>query len=133
MQNDPDAFTCAIGDGANDINMIQSAHIGVGIEGNEGNQAAYYADYAIPEFQALRRLMLWHGRSFGLRAFSVFLPQIIFNGHSFMSVILYSNFVNGFSGYNIFVAFYYGLYSIVSTNFVPCFHLTFDNDVKQVP
>lgn len=37
MENDKKAFCCAIGDGANDINMIQTAHIGVGIEGNEGN------------------------------------------------------------------------------------------------
>jgi P-type E1-E2 ATPase len=50
MENLKGAFTCAIGDGANDINMIQTAHIGVGIEGNEGNQAAYFSDYSIPEF-----------------------------------------------------------------------------------
>jgi P-type E1-E2 ATPase len=67
MKSDPNAFTCAIGDGANDINMIQTAHIGVGIEGNEGNQAAYFCDYAIQEFQGIRRLILWHGRGFGLR------------------------------------------------------------------
>ena len=54
--------TClAIGDGGNDINMIQSAHIGVGIEGNEGTQAAFFADYSIPNFKSLRRLIFWHG------------------------------------------------------------------------
>jgi P-type E1-E2 ATPase len=50
MENLKGAFTCAIGDGANDINMIQTAQIGVGIEGNDGNQAAYFSDYSIPEF-----------------------------------------------------------------------------------
>ena len=40
--------TVAIGDGANDVNMIQSAHIGIGIYGKEGNQAASFADYALP-------------------------------------------------------------------------------------
>ena len=79
--NDKKAFTCAIGDGANDINMIQTAHIGVGIEGNEGNQAAYFCDYSIPEFQGVRRLILWHGRGFGLRQFTVVTPTLIFNGH----------------------------------------------------
>lgn len=56
--------TCSIGDGANDVNMIQKAHIGIGIMGKEGNQAAQFADFAVPEFQHLRRLMFWHGGPF---------------------------------------------------------------------
>jgi magnesium-transporting ATPase (P-type) len=35
--------------------------------GKEGNQAASFADYALPEFRALRRLIFWHGRNFGSR------------------------------------------------------------------
>ena len=58
-------MTLAIGDGANDINMIQSAHIGIGVMGKEGNQASSFADYAVPKFKDLRRLLFWHGRSFG--------------------------------------------------------------------
>jgi P-type E1-E2 ATPase len=46
--------TMAIGDGANDVNMIQTAHIGIGIQGKEGNQAASFADYTLPKFQDLR-------------------------------------------------------------------------------
>jgi len=74
QKHNPKAFCCAIGDGANDINMIQVSQVGVGIEGNEGNQAAFFSDYSIPEFQGIRRLLLWHGRSFGLKTFSVFVP-----------------------------------------------------------
>ena len=59
--------TLAIGDGANDINMIQSAHIGFGIMGKEGNQASAFADYAIPRFKDLRRMLFWHGSSFGYK------------------------------------------------------------------
>jgi P-type E1-E2 ATPase len=40
-------ITVAIGDGANDVSMIQEAHIGVGIRGKEGTQAVRSADYAI--------------------------------------------------------------------------------------
>mmetsp|Transcript_7802 Transcript_7802/g.7261 ORF Transcript_7802/g.7261 Transcript_7802/m.7261 type:complete len:97 (+) Transcript_7802:556-846(+) len=61
-----ESITLAIGDGANDVNMIQTAHIGVGIFGKEGNQAASFADFALPKFKDLRRLMFWHGRKFGL-------------------------------------------------------------------
>jgi len=56
------SITLAIGDGANDVNMIQEAHIGVGIYGNEGMRAVQASDFAIPEFQGLWRLLFIHGR-----------------------------------------------------------------------
>lgn len=43
------AITLAIGDGANDVGMIQTAHVGVGISGNEGMQATNNSDYAIAQ------------------------------------------------------------------------------------
>jgi magnesium-transporting ATPase (P-type) len=52
----------AIGDGANDVNMIQEGDIGVGIFGLEGMQAANASDFAIPEFKALDKLLFVHGR-----------------------------------------------------------------------
>jgi phospholipid-transporting ATPase len=51
----------AIGDGANDVSMIQAAHVGVGISGQEGLQAARSADFAIAQFRFLRKLLLVHG------------------------------------------------------------------------
>lgn len=51
----------AIGDGANDVAMIQAANVGIGISGEEGLQAASASDYAIPRFHFLRRLLLVHG------------------------------------------------------------------------
>ncbi len=51
----------AIGDGANDVSMIQAAHIGVGISGVEGLQAARSADISIAQFRFLRKLTLVHG------------------------------------------------------------------------
>ncbi|RHY73557.1 hypothetical protein DYB30_008519 [Aphanomyces astaci] len=49
------------GDGANDISMIRAAHVGVGVMGQEGNQAVRSADFAIPQFRHLDRLLLYHG------------------------------------------------------------------------
>ena len=54
--------TLAIGDGANDVNMITAAHIGIGISGLEGQQAARAADYSIGQFRFLKNLMFVHGR-----------------------------------------------------------------------
>ncbi|TFK63348.1 phospholipid-translocating P-type ATPase [Pluteus cervinus] len=55
------AMTLAIGDGANDVSMIQAAHVGVGIAGEEGLQAVNSSDYAIAQFRFLKRLLLVHG------------------------------------------------------------------------
>ena len=56
------SVTLAIGDGANDIAMIQEAHLGIGIAGKEGLQAARTADYSIAQFRFLLKLLLVHGR-----------------------------------------------------------------------
>ncbi|KAJ7195398.1 hypothetical protein O6H91_Y511000 [Diphasiastrum complanatum] len=54
--------TLAIGDGGNDVRMIQEAHVGVGISGREGLQAARASDFSIGKFRFLKRLILIHGR-----------------------------------------------------------------------
>uniref|UniRef100_A0A663FGK6 Phospholipid-transporting ATPase n=1 Tax=Aquila chrysaetos chrysaetos TaxID=223781 RepID=A0A663FGK6_AQUCH len=55
------AMTLAIGDGANDVSMIQVADVGVGISGQEGMQAVMASDFAIPRFRHLEKLLLVHG------------------------------------------------------------------------
>ena len=54
-------MTLAIGDGANDVSMIQKAHVGVGISGREGMQAVMASDFAMARFKFLVRLLLVHG------------------------------------------------------------------------
>lgn len=54
-------MTLAVGDGANDVSMIQAAHVGIGIAGEEGLQAVNSSDYAIAQFRFLKRLLLVHG------------------------------------------------------------------------
>jgi phospholipid-translocating ATPase len=56
------SVTLAIGDGANDIAMIQEAHVGIGISGLEGLQASRVSDYSIAQFRFLAKLLLVHGR-----------------------------------------------------------------------
>jgi phospholipid-transporting ATPase len=62
IRNGLGKVTLAIGDGANDVSMIQAADVGVGIMGREGNQAVRTSDYAFGEFRLLRRLLAVHGR-----------------------------------------------------------------------
>ena len=54
---------CCIGDGGNDVSMIQAAVVGVGIVGKEGRQASLAADFSIGEFRYLTKLLVWHGRN----------------------------------------------------------------------
>ncbi|KAH7019113.1 hypothetical protein EDB80DRAFT_869788 [Ilyonectria destructans] len=62
VKNGLDVMTLSIGDGANDVAMIQEADVGVGIAGVEGQQAAMSSDYAVAQFRFLSRLVLVHGR-----------------------------------------------------------------------
>lgn len=62
VKNGLDVMTLSIGDGANDVAMIQEADVGVGIAGEEGRQAVMSSDYAIGQFRFLQRLVLVHGR-----------------------------------------------------------------------
>ena len=57
-------MTLSIGDGANDVNMIETAHVGIGIMGKEGNRAAQFSDFAVNDFKSLRTLLFWHGANF---------------------------------------------------------------------
>ena len=61
-QRFPSKITLSIGDGANDVSMIMQAHVGIGILGKEGQQAARSADFAIGEFKFLKPLLFVHGR-----------------------------------------------------------------------
>ena len=61
VKKNTSSILLAIGDGANDVSMIQAAHVGVGISGVEGLQAARASDVAISQFRFLKKLLLVHG------------------------------------------------------------------------
>ena len=62
VKNGLNIMALSVGDGANDVAMIQEADVGVGIAGEEGRQAVMSSDYAIGQFRYLQRLLLVHGR-----------------------------------------------------------------------
>lgn len=81
VKDGKNAMTLAIGDGANDVAMIQEAHIGVGIAGLEGAQASMSADYAIGQFRFLTKLLLVHGRWCYIRVAEMVRYQILLQKH----------------------------------------------------
>lgn len=96
-QRKPNAITLAIGDGANDVNMITAAHIGIGISGLEGQQAARASDYAIGQFKFLKNLLLVHGReAYRKNSFLVF--YMFYKNVLFVLVNFYFGVMSAFSG-----------------------------------
>ena len=77
--------TAAIGDGGNDVSMIQAAHIGIGIVGKEGKQASLAADYSINQFSHVGKLFLYHGRNSYLN--SAMMSQFVIYRGCIMSFI----------------------------------------------
>lgn len=90
-------MTLAIGDGANDVAMIQEARVGVGIAGKEGRHAANSSDFAISQFQYLVPLLLTHGRYNYVRCSNLVLYSF-FKNLVLVSILFYYCFVSGFSG-----------------------------------
>ncbi|KAM7537979.1 hypothetical protein Aperf_G00000064676 [Anoplocephala perfoliata] len=104
-------ITLAIGDGANDVGMIQAAHIGVGIFGKEGRQAACSSDYAIAQFRFLNKLVLVHGAWSFNRITKVILYSFYKNICLYVIQFWYA-MVCGFSGQIIFGRWSMALYNV---------------------
>ncbi|KNC98070.1 phospholipid-translocating P-type ATPase, flippase [Spizellomyces punctatus DAOM BR117] len=123
------AMCLSIGDGANDVSMIQAAHIGVGIAGQEGLQAAMASDYAIAQFRFLERLMLVHGRwSFG-RICEMILCFFVKNV-VWVMVLFWYQFYAGFSAQSVYDFTYTLLYNIVFTGLPVIMIGVFDQDLS---
>uniref|UniRef100_A0A158R9P5 Phospholipid-transporting ATPase n=1 Tax=Taenia asiatica TaxID=60517 RepID=A0A158R9P5_TAEAS len=104
-------ITLAIGDGANDVGMIQAAHIGVGIYGVEGRQAACSSDYAIAQFRFLNKLLLVHGAWSFNRITKVILYSFYKNICLYVIQFWFS-MVSGFSGQIVFDRWSMSLYNV---------------------
>jgi phospholipid-translocating ATPase len=124
-----DARTAAVGDGGNDVAMIQEADVGIGIVGKEGLQASLAADYSIMEFRSLNMLLLWFGRiayknTSMMSNFIIHRGLIIAFNQFIFSCIFYFNPVPLYSGFLSFG------YSTIFTS-LPCICVLLDQDVNK--
>lgn len=104
----------AIGDGANDVAMIRTANIGVGISGSEGLQAAHSADYTISQFRFLARLLLVHG-SWSMTRLRQMILYSFYKNIALYIVEFWFAIVSGWSGQTIFERWTIGLYNVIFT------------------
>ncbi|KAG0239791.1 hypothetical protein B0O80DRAFT_455041 [Mortierella sp. GBAus27b] len=119
----------AIGDGANDVSMIQAAHVGVGISGLEGLQAARSADFAISQFRYLKKLLLVHGAWSYQRLSKLILYSFYKNICLYMTQFWYA-FYNGFSGQTVYESWTISLYNVALTVLPPLTLGIFDQYVS---
>ena len=126
----PKKVTLAIGDGANDVNMILQAHVGVGILGKEGQQAARSADYAIGQFKFLKPLMFVHGRE-AYRRNSLLVLYNFYKNVLYITVQYYFGFFSAFSGQPLYEPFIYQLYNISMTSFPIMYYALFDFEFEK--
>ncbi|XP_009068081.1 PREDICTED: phospholipid-transporting ATPase IK, partial [Acanthisitta chloris] len=108
------ATTLAIGDGANDVNMIKTADIGVGISGLEGMQAVQCSDYALAQFSYLQRLLLVHGRWAYLRICK-FLQHFFYKTFAGLMAQVWFAFHSGFTAQPLYEGWFLALYNIFYT------------------
>ena len=111
-------ITISIGDGANDVSMIQEAHIGIGISGKEGSQASQAADFVINQFRFLSKLLLVHGR-WGYRRVSWFICYYFYKNVALVFTELWFALYNGYSGQIFFLDWLPLLYNSFWTSW-PC-------------
>ncbi|KAK9469767.1 hypothetical protein V1512DRAFT_256974 [Lipomyces arxii] len=123
------AILLAIGDGANDVSMIQAAHVGVGISGMEGMQAARSADVSIGQFKYLRKLLLVHGAWSYQRLSKVILYSFYKNITLYMTQFWYV-FQNAFSGQVIYESWSITFYNVFFTVAPPFVLGVFDQFVN---
>lgn len=120
---------CCIGDGGNDVSMIQAADVGIGIVGKEGRQASLAADFSITQFCHLTKLLVWHGRNSYKR--SAKLAQFIIHRGLIISVCqtMY-NIAGHFDPKGLFKDWLLVGYATVYTS-APVFSLVCDRDVDE--
>ncbi|KAH7377832.1 hypothetical protein BKA66DRAFT_421807 [Pyrenochaeta sp. MPI-SDFR-AT-0127] len=123
------SITLAIGDGANDIAMIQEAHVGIGITGKEGLQAARTSDYSIAQFRFLTKLLLVHGRWNYIRTckytVGTFWKEMLF----YLTQALFQRSV-GYTGTSLYESWSLSMFNTLFTSLPVIFMGVFEKDLS---
>ncbi|KAJ6712760.1 putative PHOSPHOLIPID-TRANSPORTING ATPASE [Salix purpurea] len=122
--------TLAIGDGANDVGMIQEADIGVGISGMEGMQAVMASDFSLPQFRFLERLLIVHGH-WCYKRISKMVLYSVYKNIAFGLTLFYYEILTNFSGDSLYDDWYMVVFNVFLTS-MPVISLgVFEQDVSS--
>ncbi|KAF7683536.1 putative phospholipid-transporting ATPase [Astathelohania contejeani] len=120
----------AIGDGNNDVGMLSSATVSVGIRGREGTRASLSSDFSVSQFRFLKRLIIIHGR-YNLIRFSKLTINSIYKNLLLISVQFFYNFYCGYSGKPVFNLYFLNYYNLLFTASIPFCNVLFDKDYPE--
>uniref|UniRef100_A0A8C1K953 Phospholipid-transporting ATPase n=1 Tax=Cyprinus carpio TaxID=7962 RepID=A0A8C1K953_CYPCA len=129
VRNKLKVMTLAIGDGANDVSMIQVADVGVGISGQEGMQAVMASDFALPRFRYLQKLLLVHGHWCYSRLANMIL-YFFYKNAMFVALIFWYQFYCGFSGSAMVDQWYLIFFNLMFSAFPQLITGTLDKDMS---
>ncbi|XP_077054537.1 phospholipid-transporting ATPase VA [Siphateles boraxobius] len=129
VRNKLKVMTLAIGDGANDVSMIQVADVGVGISGQEGMQAVMASDFALPRFRYLQKLLLVHGHWCYSRLANMIL-YFFYKNAMFVALIFWYQFYCGFSGSAMVDQWYLIFFNLMFSAFPQLITGILDKDVS---
>ena len=127
----PSARTLGIGDGANDVNMIVAANVGVGIKGFEGQQAARSSDYVIGEFQLLHTLLFFYGREYYRKNSYLILYNFWKNVILVLPQFFYALVYNNFSGVTLYEGFLYQFVNVFYTSIPIIIFAIYDKELLE--
>ncbi|GAB7363986.1 hypothetical protein MBLNU230_g4546t1 [Neophaeotheca triangularis] len=123
------SVTLAIGDGANDIAMIQESHVGIGITGKEGTQAARTSDYSIAQFRFLAKLLLVHGRWNYVRTCKYVVGTFWKEMTFFLTQAFYQHYT-GYTGTSLYEPWSLSMFNTLFTSLPVIFLGIFEQDLR---
>ncbi|XP_062250513.1 phospholipid-transporting ATPase VB isoform X2 [Platichthys flesus] len=122
-------MTLAVGDGANDVNMIQAADIGIGISGQEGMQAVMASDFAISRFKHLKKLVLVHGHWSHTRLANMII-YFFYKNVAYVNLLFWYQFYCGFSGMAMIDYWLMIFFNLFFTSVPPVMFGIMDKDIS---
>lgn len=123
-------MTLSIGDGANDVAMIQEADVGVGIAGEEGRAAVMSSDYAVGQFRFLSRLLLVHGR-WSYKRLAEMIPNFFYKNMVFTFALFWYGVFSSFDGAYLFEYTFVMLFNLAFTSVPVILIGVLDQDVDD--
>uniref|UniRef100_A0A8C6P1A3 Phospholipid-transporting ATPase n=1 Tax=Nothobranchius furzeri TaxID=105023 RepID=A0A8C6P1A3_NOTFU len=123
-------MTLAVGDGANDVSMIQVADVGIGISGQEGMQAVMSSDFAISRFKHLQKLLLVHGHWCYHRLANMIL-YFIYKNVMYVNLLFCYQFFCGFSGSVMINSWVLIFFNLIFTSVPPIIYGILDRDTPS--
>lgn len=118
----------AVGDGSNDVNMLMEANIGVALDSKDSQRAIQSANYVVPEFRHIWKLMFVHGRWNYIRLAELIIFMFYKNMIFTMPQIMFC-FLNAYSGQTLFGDWYISMYNLFFTTIPVVIRAIFDKDV----